>query len=136
MNLQLIEQIKHALQDKQHNYFYDKKNNQIIVLSKIASEFKYGDFQACQAVHIERRKDDFLAIEPITVMDEFELMNEFSNECEFSAELNQALEGDNPFMEFDEWITLLQLQNNWNVFFDQKLENLAVKLEKSWEERR
>lgn len=120
MSSQIISEIRQAITDKGHNYFFDKLNKRLILLAKNAQMLEYGSFQACQSVHIERKPENFVSIEPISEADEFEWMNEFAA-IQSNFLLIEGLSGENPFEAFFDIISATILIDTWQEFYNQKI---------------
>lgn len=125
MNLQLLEQIKTALQDTEHQYYFDKINIRIVVISKWAKSYDNGDFQACEIVNIERNPNNFVQIDSISDMDEFEWMNDFCAEIGNPEKLYEALSSSNVFGEFQKYIEKLDINDKWQAFYKKQVEIYA-----------
>lgn len=120
--------IVQAFKDKQHLYYYDKKRDKVIILSKVAYDIEYGTFQLCETKLIEQDRKNFIPIRQIDDMDLFEWMDDFCYEKGNPEIILNALNGDSPIDEF-----YLILENNktweqdWNEFLESKLYKEAKK---------
>ncbi len=124
----LYPQIIQAFRDKDHQYYFDKLNSRIVVLSKLAGQYEYGDFQACELKKIERNSDNFTKIYKLDSEDEFEWMDDFCAEQENSEELLEVLNSENPFEQFFAIIeNNKELKSAWQEFMEAKLYKEAKK---------
>jgi len=127
-NSKLYFDIVQAFKDKHHQYYYDKINDRIIVLSKVANNDEYGSFQACEMKHIEQNKQNYIPLYRFDDMELFEWMDDFCFEKGNPEILVNALNTDSPI---DEFYLVLENDNNleqeWNEFLESKLYKEAKK---------